>query len=107
MDENKLKTKIFILQAIDTLFVIALTIAAIYSLIYAENKELMIIMCFVGLFLVNTLGRATTKKVAIMRVQIDILKRKMKTEEQRTLMGTRHRTTPVTKTTTTNIKPTV
>jgi len=107
MDENQLKTRIFVLQAIDTLFVIALTIAAFFSVLYAENKEITLIMCLVGLFLVNTLGKMTNKKVAIMGVQLEALRRKTKLEEQRTLMNTRHRRTHVKKTTATSTSPAI
>ena len=107
MNENQIKIKIFILKSIDTVLVIALVIAAIYTALYAEDKEFMIISCLVGLFLVNTLGRVTNKKVAIMRVQLDILIRDKKKEEQRTLMGTRHTTARATKNTVIKTNPTI
>ncbi len=106
MNENQIKTKIFILKSIDTALVFALTIAAIYTALYAENKEFMIISCFVGLFLVNMLGKITIKKIAIMHVQLDILIRDRKREEQRTLMGTRHTTARATKNTSIYTNPT-
>ena len=107
MDENQLKTRIFVLQAIDTILVIALTIAAFFSVLYAENKEFTLIMCLVGLFLVNTLGKITNKKVAIMGVQLEALRRETKAEKQRTLMRTRHLTKRVRKTITTSTSPAI
>ena len=107
MNENQIKTKIFCLKALDTVLVIALMVAAIYTALYAENKEFMIASCLVGLFLVNTLGRFTNNKVALLGVQLDILIRKKKKEEQRTLMGTRHTTTRATKNSVIKTNPTI
>ncbi len=107
MNINQLKTKIFILKAIDFVLVISLMVAGIYAVFYTQNKEFMIIMCLVGLFLVNTLGKFTNNKVALMHVQLDILLRDKKRDEQRTLMGTRHTTVSATKNTTVKTNPTV
>ncbi len=63
MNVNQLKTRVFILKSIDFILVIALMIAGIYSVIYVENKEFMIIGCLVGLFLVNMLGKITNEKM--------------------------------------------
>ncbi|MCG8379145.1 MAG: hypothetical protein MI865_06700 [Proteobacteria bacterium] len=96
---NQLKMWIFILQAIDSVLVIVLTSVAIYSVFYAEDKEYMIIACLIGLFFVNSLGRFTHKRVANMRIQMEMLLREQKTQEQRTLMATRHTTVGGTKAT--------
>jgi uncharacterized membrane protein len=90
MNVHQLKTKIFILKAMDTIFVLVLVAAGIYSVFYAENKEVMIVYCLIGLYLVNALGRYTYYKVALMHIQIESLTREHKREEQRTLMRTRH-----------------
>lgn len=92
MNENQLKTKIFLLRALDTTLMLIVIGLAIYAIFYAENKEVMIIACLVGLFLVNALGRVTNKWISLMGVQLERLKRDRKTEEQRTLMSTRHST---------------
>ncbi len=107
MNINQLKTKIFILKAIDFVLIISLIVAGIYTAFYAQNREFMIIMCLVGLFLVNTLGRFTNNKIALMHVQLDILLRDKKKEEQRTLMGTRHTTVGAPKKTTVKKNPPV
>jgi hypothetical protein len=62
----------------------------------------MIASCLAGLFLVNTLGKITNKRIAIMGVQLEALKREHKKEEQRTIMRTRHTTIRKTSTTTIN-----
>ncbi len=90
MNVNQLKTRIFILKAIDTILVLVVIIAAIYTAFYAAEKEFLILGCFIGLFVINTLGRVTGEKIALMRVQMDVLIRKNKKAEQRTIMGTRH-----------------
>ena len=92
MNINQLKTRIFFLKSIDTILVLSLITAAFYSVFYAENKEMMLIYCLVGLYLVNTLGRFTNKKVALMRIEIEMMEREKKKEEQRTLMKTRNTT---------------
>jgi hypothetical protein len=100
--DNQIKTKIFIYKSIDAIFIIALAITAIYTALYSENKEFMIASCLAGLFLVNTLGKITNKRIAIMGVQLEALKREHKKEEQRTIMRTRHTTIRKTSTTTIN-----
>jgi hypothetical protein len=100
--ENQIKTKIFIHKSIDAIFIIALAITAIYTALYSENKEFMIASCLAGLFLVNTLGKITNKRIAIMSVQLEALKREHKNEEQRTIMRTRHTTIRKTSNTTIN-----
>lgn len=92
MNINQLKTKIFILKSIDTILVLGLMAVAAYSFLYAENKEMMLVYCLIGLFMVHNLGKYTSKKVALMHIQIDMLEREKKKEEQRTLMRTRHTT---------------
>jgi uncharacterized membrane protein (Fun14 family) len=92
MNENQLKTKIYLLRALDTTLLLIVVGLGVYAAFYAENKEIMIIACLVGLFLVNALGRATNKSITLMGIQLEKLKREKKTEEQRTLMSTRHST---------------
>lgn len=103
MNVNQIKTRIFILKAVDLTLVTTLMIASIYTALYAENKEFMIICCLVGLFLVNTIGRMTSNKIAIMHVQLEMLVRDQKREHQRTLMNTRHTNISRTKTASTKI----
>jgi hypothetical protein len=90
MNENQIKTKIFLLRSLDTTLVLALMGAGIYAVFYAPNREFMIMMCLVGLFLVNILGKATNKKISLLGVQLERLKRDNRAEEQRALMSSRH-----------------
>ncbi|MBL1141919.1 MAG: hypothetical protein HND53_07815 [Proteobacteria bacterium] len=103
MNVNQIKTKIFILKAIDVILVTSFLVTCLYTALYAENKGFMIFCCFVGLFLVNAIGNMTSKKVAILHVQLEMLERDLKREKQRTLLNTRHtvnrtKTTGATKT---------
>jgi hypothetical protein len=92
MNVNQIKTKIFILKSIDTILVLSLIALAYYSALYSSNKEMMLIYCLIGLFLVNTLGRYTSKKIALMKIQIDMMERENKKEQQRALIKARHTT---------------
>lgn len=107
MNKNQIKTKILILRTVDTVLVIALMVAGIYSVLYADNKETMLVACFIGLLLLNRLGRMTNNKIALLRVQLGILMRDMKREEQATLMRTRHTMTRATKNTAIKTNPTI
>ncbi len=92
MNENQLKTKIYLLRALDTVLVLTVIGIAIYTVFYAQNKEFMIMASLVGLFIVNLVGRETNKRISLMGVQLEKLKRDKRTEEQRTLLSTRHGT---------------
>lgn len=65
---------------------------ACYSAFYSSNKEVMLLYCLMGLFLVNTIGRFTSRRIALMEIQISMTERENKKEQQRTLMKTRHTT---------------
>jgi hypothetical protein len=107
MNENQVRTRIFILKAIDKILMVALIGAVIYTAFYAPNKEFMIFVCLVGLMVLNTVGRFTNKRISIMGVQLELLIREKKKEEQRTIMSTRHTTVGGTRTTATKATPTI
>ena len=90
MNVNQLKTRVFVFKSIDTILVLGLIGAAAYTALYSDNKETMLIACLVGLYLVNTLGRYTSQKVAKMKNEIKKLEREKKQEEQRKMMKNRH-----------------
>lgn len=90
MNENQLKTKIFVLKAIDTILITGLLVTVAYTVFYAEEKEFMIFVCLVTLALVSLIGRSTKNMASILGVQLQILLRDKKREQQRTLMGTRN-----------------
>jgi hypothetical protein len=105
MNENQLKTGIFILKAIDTILMTVLLAAVAYTIFYVEEKQFMIFVCLVVLALVGVLGRFSKNKIAVLAVQLQILQRDKKKEEQRTIMGTRHTTARATRTTAINTNP--
>ena len=80
------------MKSLDTILVLSLIATAFYSFFYAENREMMLFFCLVGLCLVSLFGRFTSEKIALMKIQIDMTEREKKKEEQRTLMRTRHTT---------------
>lgn len=92
MNENQIKTKILVLKSIDIILIFSLIAAVIYSVFYAEDKVFMMFACLAGLFLVGTVGRMITNKIAILHVQLEMLIRDKRKEQQRTLMSTRHTT---------------
>jgi hypothetical protein len=107
MNENQIRTKIFILKAIDKILMFVLLGAVIYTAFYAPNKEFMIFVCLVGLMVLNAAGRFTNKIISIMGVQLELLIREKKKEDQRTLLSTRHTTVGGTRTTATRTNPTI
>lgn len=92
MNVNQIKTRIIILKSIDTILILSLIAMACYSAFYSSNKEVMLLYCLMGLFLVNTIGRFTSRRIALMEIQISMTERENKKEQQRTLMKTRHTT---------------
>lgn len=106
MNENQIKMRMLLFRAIDTILVFALMGLGIFSVFYSTHKEIMIAACLVGLFFVNMLGRETNRRVALLGVQLEILKREKKTQEQRTLMSTRHTLPHKTKSTVIKTTPT-
>ncbi len=105
MNENQLKMKIYMFRTIDTLLVICLLGASVYAIFYAENKEVMLMVCLAILVITSLLGRVMNQKIALLGVQLEILKREKKREEQNTLMSTRHSTRFSTKRSATSTKP--
>jgi len=71
MNKGQLKTRIFLIRAVDMSLLIIVFTIGIYSVLYAENKELMATATLVGLFLVNRLGNFSTAKIATLRVDLE------------------------------------
>ena len=78
MNESQIKTKIFLLNAVDTVLVIALICFGIYAILYSEHKNIMATFTIVGLCLVNTIGKYKATKIAVMQVELAQLQRKDK-----------------------------
>lgn len=75
MKEGPIKTKIFLIGAIDILLVIAVFAFGIYSVLYSEHQILMALAALVGLFFVNVLGNFGNKKVVHLRKQLEEIRR--------------------------------
>lgn len=95
MNENQLKTKIFMLRTVDLALVISVVMTVVYTVFYAQEKGIMTIICLAGVFLLNTFGRISSNKIALMRVHLTILDRKRKQQEHATLISSRHANTRV------------
>ena len=70
MNEGQLKTKIFLIRAVDLSLFIAVLSLGVYSILYAENRNLMAFAALVGLFLVSKLGALNTTKIAELRLDL-------------------------------------
>jgi len=78
MNKSQLKTKIFLLNAIDILLVIALFCFGIYAILYSEHKGILGVFTLIGLYLVNMLGKFKATKIATMQVELSQQQRKDK-----------------------------
>jgi len=78
MNKSQLKTKIFLLNAIEILLVIALFCFGIYAILYSEHKGILGVFTLIGLYLVNMLGNFKATKIATMQVELSQQQRKDK-----------------------------
>jgi hypothetical protein len=70
MNEGKLKTKIFIMQALDWALLIAVTCLGIYAVLYSEKPEVMATAALFGLLVVSRFGDWIREKVAGLYVDL-------------------------------------
>jgi len=76
MNQGQIKVKILLLQVMDwSMLITAFGIGA-YTIFYAEYKELMAIVTLMGLYLVSTFGQVSLNKIAALRMELELLKRK-------------------------------
>ena len=81
MDETGLKVRIFIMRLVDWLLLIAVFTTGIYAIVYSpKNGEMIALGSVAALFLVNKLGSYTNTKIAQMRVNFGIEKRRIERE---------------------------
>lgn len=66
MNEGQLKTKIFLMRAVDWLLFIAVMAFGVYSVAYAENPGIMIWLALFGLIIVSRFGDFLREKVALL-----------------------------------------
>jgi len=83
MNESRVKITIFLMRLVDWILLISVFSVGTYAIIYAENGDMIALASLAGLFFVNRLGHFTNTKIASMRVNLDIEKRKLKQEMER------------------------
>ena len=83
MNETRIKIKIFILRLIDWILLIAVFGTAVWAIVYAEHGEVIAMASLVGLLLVSKLGSYTNTKIAAMRVDMEIERRRLKQQMER------------------------
>ena len=76
MNQRQMKVKILLIQTMDwSMLITAFGIGA-YTIFYAEYKELMAIVTLMGLYAVSVIGQISLNKIAALRMELELLKRK-------------------------------
>jgi hypothetical protein len=83
MNETQVKFKIFLMRALDWALLLAVFGTGTWAILYAENGEMIALASIVGLFFVSKLGNYTNTKIAAMKVDLEIEKRRQKQEQDR------------------------
>ena len=68
MNEGQIKIKIFLIQVVDWSFLIAVFSVGVYAVLNPENRNLMVTVFLIGMFLLNGLGQITLNKIAELRM---------------------------------------
>jgi len=76
MNEGQLRIKILMIQVMDWSLLIAAFGIGAYTIFYAEYKELMAIVTLMALYLVSVFGQVSLNKIAALRMELELLKRK-------------------------------
>jgi len=76
MNEGQLRIKILMIQVMDWSMLIAAFGVGAYTIFYAEYKELMAIVTLMALYLVSVFGQISLNKIAALRMERELLKRK-------------------------------
>ena len=78
MNETRVKIQIFLMRTVDWILLIAVFSTGTWAIVYAEEGEMVALASIVGLFLVSKLGSYTNTKIASMKVDMEIEKRRLK-----------------------------
>ena len=81
MNEGQIKARIFLIKSVDYLLIIAVMSLAVYALNHRENMNLLMTAFLLGLMLVNRVGNFTLSKIAVLRIEMEKLKREKKSEK--------------------------
>lgn len=76
MNDGQIKIKILMIQTMDWSMLIAAFGVGAYTIFYAEYKELMAIVTLMGLYAVSVVGQVSLNKIAALRMELELLKRK-------------------------------
>ncbi len=83
MDKRTIKIKIFLIQVVDSLLVIAVIAIAVLAIVNEENRFYMVLGALVGLVIVHQIGQWTINKISSLRVDLKTLQREERQEELR------------------------
>lgn len=78
MTEAQIKSRIFLIRAVDTTFLLAVFSLGVYAVLYSENGVFPGIASLVGLYFVNLLGNFSTHKIVDLRYQLKKIQNKDK-----------------------------
>ena len=73
MNEGQIKIKIFLIQVVDWSFLIAVFSVGVYAVLNPENRNLMVTVFLIGLFLLSMFGEKSLSKIASLRMELDKL----------------------------------
>jgi hypothetical protein len=73
MNEGQIKIKIFVIQVVDWSFLIAVFSVGVYAVLNPENRNLMVTVFLIGLFLLSMFGEISLNKIASLRMELDKL----------------------------------
>jgi len=73
VNEGQIKIKIFLIQVVDWSFLIAVFSVGVYAVLNPENRNLMVTVFLIGLFLLNMFGEKSLSKIASLRMELDKL----------------------------------
>ena len=71
MNEGQIKIKILLIQLVDWSFLISVFSVGIYAVINPENRNLMVTIFVIGLFLLNRFGEISLNKIAALRMELE------------------------------------
>jgi hypothetical protein len=76
MNEDQLKMKLYILQALDWIMFVSVMSFGVYAFFYAQNKFLMSLITILCLLLMDWVGKFMFDKTAVLRVELNIFRRR-------------------------------
>ena len=78
MNEGQIKIQIILIKSVDYLLLIAVFSLAIYTYLNPQNINMLVTIILLGLFLLNRVGHFTIAKIALLKIDLEKLKREEK-----------------------------